>query len=95
MPRLKIAAVAATAAFFRNVVGYVNAPPQDCRSRGDCGHGTAAISDRMKNRLKIAAVAATAASGMEQQFIANRDRLKIAAVAATAAAKFSTLCLVF
>ena len=62
MPRLKIAAVAATAAFFRNVVGYVNAPPQDCRSRGDCGHGTAAISDRMKNRLKIAAVAATAAA---------------------------------
>jgi len=83
--RLKIAAVAATAAAAngRSPAGCGSAsrlpqsrrlrpqpgrravrlrrPPQDCRSRGDCGSSPGRAVCRRGNRLKIAAVAATAA----------------------------------
>ena len=38
--RLKIAAVAATAAFLLILPDTGGVPPQDCRSRGDCGKST-------------------------------------------------------
>ncbi len=37
-------------------------PPHDCRSRGDCGFRSTAKSRKTRNRLTIAAVAATAAT---------------------------------
>jgi len=108
--RLKIAAVAATAASnmsypnaspiaasrlpqsrrLRPNTGYVAAhtsltPPQDCRSRGDCGSLETNAASFSEIRLKIAAVAATAACGTLIQKTARLGRLKIAAVAATAA----------
>jgi len=45
-------------------------PPQDCRSRGDCGLSQTTAAGARSARLKIAAVAATAAAeqrlGLEQ-----------------------------
>ena len=41
----------------------MSGPPQDCRSRGDCGCVTFGLSKMRISRLKIAAVAATAAPG--------------------------------
>ena len=60
-------------------------PPQDCRSRGDCGKVADMNIDLDQFRLKIAAVAATAARQRFGQLREANDRLKIAAVAATAA----------
>jgi len=40
------------------------APPQDCRSRGDCGQTVRVPPFHPASRLKIAAVAATAASAL-------------------------------
>ena len=61
--RLKIAAVAATAAGGEFVERHSQMrPPQDCRSRGDCGSPWTCLTCRIKRRLKIAAVAATAAA---------------------------------
>jgi len=107
--RLKIAAVAATAAFMRpTLTGKWSAPPQDCRSRGDCGvaagiNPPAALDPPQdcrsrgdcgeavnkwkadsSSRLKIAAVAATAATDLTGLGYSPDHRLKIAAVAATA-----------
>ena len=59
--RLKIAAVAATAAFTATTNLLMISPPQDCRSRGDCGVAISSINMKPFDRLKIAAVAATAA----------------------------------
>ena len=59
--RLKIAAVAATAASATDTLLVASVPPQDCRSRGDCGQKMRPHYSRPANRLKIAAVAATAA----------------------------------
>ena len=84
--RLKIAAVAATAAFFVFCgVKSLRAPPQDCRSRGDCGISSRRNIESDVRRLKIAAVAATAAMKRGKPRSTTGFRLKIAAVAATAA----------
>ena len=84
--RLKIAAVAATAAtkceLRRN---WISVPPQDCRSRGDCGLFRLLVVGTQASRLKIAAVAATAAASTSFPSSRKCCRLKIAAVAATAA----------
>ena len=60
--RLKIAAVAATAALSAMASSTIFSPPQDCRSRGDCGKKCKPIPESAHTRLKIAAVAATAAT---------------------------------
>ena len=83
--RLKIAAVAATAAQNPSLWELMFSPPQDCRSRGDCGTRLAGRRETPGGRLKIAAVAATAASRSRRKKMRVRSRLKIAAVAATAA----------
>ena len=62
--RLKIAAVAATAAKSRGLGIDHFVPPQDCRSRGDCGLTSCDVVLKPSFRLKIAAVAATAASSL-------------------------------
>ena len=83
--RLKIAAVAATAALGLLEGGRVTGPPQDCRSRGDCGKWRTLHWSDQPHRLKIAAVAATAAAARWGHHALPICRLKIAAVAATAA----------
>ncbi len=62
----------------------ISLPPQDCRSRGDCGAHMTNTVVAILIRLKIAAVAATAAP-VGCRLLSCLDRLKIAAVAATAA----------
>ena len=84
LTRLKIAVVAATAALRPDQIWFATSPPQDCRSRGDCGFTSKIFKsssytasrlpqsrrlrrrdnlfpDETTSRLKIAAVAATAA----------------------------------
>ena len=67
-----------------NEISTVRKPPQDCRSRGDCGSKFSYEGERGEHRLKIAAVAATAA-WYARRAHGGLARLKIAAVAATAA----------
>ena len=60
------------------VVGHVTAtPPQDCRSRGDCGGQYLTMSFFWMIRLKIAAVAATAAAWAPTCKIATRSASRL------------------
>ena len=83
--RLTIAAVAATAASNPLADPFLNRPPHDCRSRGDCGTERTTRQGWPFGRLTIAAVAATAASVPDIPAVGIVLRLTIAAVAATAA----------
>ena len=69
--RLKIAAVAATAAYDFLARTLLTNPPQDCRSRGDCGVARVSAIRHVQLRLKIAAVAATAARLKPRQWITS------------------------
>ncbi len=83
--RLKIPAVAATAAERSSIRRQRWNPPQDSRSRGDCGLMSKVGEQVWLLRLKIPAVAATAAWRILLISAFFSSRLKIPAVAATAA----------